>query len=202
MKKTPTLECFFDGACYPKNPYGTMGMGACINEMGIELWKCSHTIPAGKANSNNVAEYLALEYILDELMKQAVKMETIVIKGDSKLVIEQMSGKYKIKSGMYVPVAIRCKKKVMHLSSLNDIKFQWIPREQNSYCDSLSGGDNFNKPNNKVLRGSFEVVDGKLSFNCTTTNIPFNEVLFGLTKLRDELNRQIDNQQNCPYHGK
>jgi ribonuclease HI len=147
MKKTPTLECFFDGACYPKNPYGTMGMGACINEMGIELWKCSHTIPAGKGNSNNVAEYLALEYILDYLINQKAHGETILIKGDSKLVIEQMSGYFKIKNGMYVPAALRCKKKVSILQQKNTVNFKWIPREQNSYCDELSGGKNFILPN-------------------------------------------------------
>lgn len=52
----------------------------------------------------------------------------------------------------------------------------------------------------KILKGQFEVVDGKLSFTCSTQNVSFDEVLCGLTLLRDELQRQIDNQQKCPFH--
>lgn len=52
----------------------------------------------------------------------------------------------------------------------------------------------------KNFNGEFEVVDGKLSFTCHTTNIPYEEVLEGIIKLRDELNRQIADQTSCPHY--
>lgn len=56
------------------------------------------------------------------------------------------------------------------------------------------------KDNDKYIRGTFEVVDGELSFTCSTNNVSFSEVKQGLTKLRDEMNRQLDNQKECPFH--
>jgi hypothetical protein len=52
----------------------------------------------------------------------------------------------------------------------------------------------------KIIRGEFEIVEGKLSFTCHTQNVSFEEVLNGIILLRDELNRQIDNQTKCPFH--
>jgi len=52
----------------------------------------------------------------------------------------------------------------------------------------------------KNLSGEFEVIDGKLSFTCHTSNIPYSEVLQGITLLSDELNRQINQQTNCPHY--
>lgn len=55
-----------------------------------------------------------------------------------------------------------------------------------------------NKP--KLIKGEFEVVEGKLSFTCHTDNVTFDQVLNALILMRDELNRQIDNQHKCPFH--
>lgn len=52
----------------------------------------------------------------------------------------------------------------------------------------------------KILKGDFEVVDGQLSFNCKTKGVEFNEVLIGITKLRDECQRQIDQRSECPFY--
>lgn len=52
----------------------------------------------------------------------------------------------------------------------------------------------------KVIRGTFEVMDGVLSFVCTTKGASFGEVETALTKLRDECQRQLDNKEKCPYH--
>ena len=52
------------------------------------------------------------------------------------------------------------------------------------------------------IKGEFEFKDGKLEFNCHTHGVSFQEVLEAITALRDECQRQIDNQENCPHkHG-
>ena len=59
----------------------------------------------------------------------------IVVKGDSMLVINQMFGSWKIKSGLYAPLA---KKASELLSRFIDIKGEWIPRDLNDVADELS----------------------------------------------------------------
>lgn len=53
---------------------------------------------------------------------------------------------------------------------------------------------------NKVIKGTFEVINGELSFNCTNTNASFDEVKVALIKLRDECQRQLDNESKCPFN--
>jgi len=52
----------------------------------------------------------------------------------------------------------------------------------------------------KIFNGTFEVKEGILSFNCITKNVSFEEVEKGLIKLRDEINRQLENKNKCPYN--
>lgn len=52
----------------------------------------------------------------------------------------------------------------------------------------------------KIMRGEFEYSNGILSLTCHTQNISFAESLEAITKLRDECQRQIDNQKQCPFH--
>jgi len=52
----------------------------------------------------------------------------------------------------------------------------------------------------QFFHGTFKVVDGELDFVCHTKGVSFEEVRVGITKLRDELNRQIENQSKCPFH--
>lgn len=52
----------------------------------------------------------------------------------------------------------------------------------------------------KVISGTFTYVDGVLDFVTTNSNVSFEESREALIKLRDELNRMLDNQENCPVH--
>lgn len=141
--------CYFDGACEPMNPGGNMGIGACVfkGERFPENDACfehSNFVPASPKNSNNVAEYMAFEKLLD-WTKENVKGATgelkplVHIYGDSKLVIYQMLGAWKIKGGLYVPFAQSCRDKLNGLR-MNNITIQlgWIPRDMNSLADRLS----------------------------------------------------------------
>jgi len=82
----------FDG-CSKGNP-GLAGAGAVIYFNEEEVWSSDFFV--GKNASNNYAEYAGL--ILG--LKRAIEMEikSIVVEGDSLLVINQMKGVYKCKS--------------------------------------------------------------------------------------------------------
>lgn len=51
-----------------------------------------------------------------------------------------------------------------------------------------------------IFEGTFSVTDGKLDFVCKTEGISFIDVKDGLIKLRDEINRQLSEQQKCPFY--
>ena len=87
-----TYELYFDGACVP-NP-GVGGAGAVIYKNSQEIWGNSRFV--GTNETNNTAEYDGLIYGLEEAIRQNIP--SIIVKGDSQLVIKQMRGEYKVKA--------------------------------------------------------------------------------------------------------
>jgi broad specificity phosphatase PhoE/ribonuclease HI len=83
--------------------------------------------------TNNVAEYRGLIAGLEaaaELGASAVEARL-----DSKLVVEQMSGRWKIKNAMLQPLALR----VRELASQFDrVTYTWVPRAHNAHADRLA----------------------------------------------------------------
>jgi ribonuclease HI len=129
---------WFDGACEPVNPGGTASFGVIIKgENGTVLSKQHGVVGRGDAMSNNVAEYAGVLHILKYLGSRPPGRVTI--HGDSNLVINQLNGRWRIKEGLYLPVAIETKELLAYLRGLGwQISFCWIPREQNEECDTLS----------------------------------------------------------------
>lgn len=83
--------------------------------------------------TNNVAEYLALKAGLEGAI-EINPAARILVRMDSKLVIEQMSGAWKIKH----PDMIQLASEVQKIAKGHEIKWMWIPREQNSRADALA----------------------------------------------------------------
>jgi probable phosphoglycerate mutase len=83
--------------------------------------------------TNNVAEYIALVAGLEAAFDIDPSAE-VLVRMDSKLVIEQMSGRWKIKH----PDMIQLGKQVQDLVRGKDVSWQWIPREQNFRADALA----------------------------------------------------------------
>ena len=102
---------------------------------GKREWETSGYIPASRETSNNVGEYSAFISILDALKDLNPHNQPSIIRGDSKLVIMQMFGGWRIRQGLYVPFAIKARKK---LRQIRNVEGRWIPREQNSVADELS----------------------------------------------------------------
>lgn len=135
-KNTPdTYVCFFDGSCRPYNPGGMMGQGVVIRKGNKEA-TYSAAQPAKPGNTNNVSEYLAFKMILKRFINR--KDCKIRIYGDSNMVISQMTGEFKIKSGSYVEHALECEKLLADIIENNDVRLFWIPREKNTQADALS----------------------------------------------------------------
>lgn len=131
--------CWFDGMCEPKNPGGNIGIGAYITDPGGKrIFELSDYIPAEEMDfntSNNVAEYMAVISVMEHLIKNNITQDRVVVCGDSKMAIEQLSGHWRAKGGTYLPYyhkAIRLK------GEFKNIEFYWVPREHNVEADRLS----------------------------------------------------------------
>lgn len=89
--------------------------------------------------TNNEAEYLALEQALEVLAsKQLLDLETkLFFYLDSKLVVEQLSRRWKIKEQRLLEIAQRIWNRLSGLSHAG-FTFTHIPREQNKVADQLA----------------------------------------------------------------
>lgn len=127
---------YFDGSC-SVNPNGEMGAGAFVrlHNNEEELFTYSVMYGAKKGNTNNVAEYLGLIALLDWFIEQGLTNESIIIRGDSDMVVQQMNDSWRIKNGAYKIKALEAKQKV---SLFTNLRIYWVPREGNKRADYLS----------------------------------------------------------------
>ncbi len=118
----------FDGGSRG-NP-GTAGAGAVLYDpSGAVAWRGSEPLGQG---TNNEAEYRAAAMVIREASRRGIR--EIELCGDSKLVIQQLSGKWKIKEPRLKVLA----DEFMGLSSGMSVTYRWIPREENSEADRLA----------------------------------------------------------------
>ncbi|MFV2179020.1 bifunctional RNase H/acid phosphatase [Actinomadura sp. LOL_016] len=114
------------------NP-GPAGYGAVVRDAltGEVLAEAAEAI--GKA-TNNVAEYRGL--IAGLTAAASIDPDARVdVRMDSKLVVEQMSGRWKIKHPDMIPLAARAGDLA---SSLGAVSYEWIPRKRNAHADRLA----------------------------------------------------------------
>ncbi|SDH41502.1 probable phosphoglycerate mutase [Lentzea fradiae] len=83
--------------------------------------------------TNNVAEYQGL--IAGLRAARELGAETVDVRMDSKLVVEQMAGRWKIKHPSMQPLAKEAQGLVR---SFAKVSFEWIPRERNRQADRLA----------------------------------------------------------------
>ena len=131
------------------NP-GISGAGAVLLDAssGKILKEISESVGIA---TNNVAEYTALLLGLQAAFEMDPKA-SVLVRMDSKLVVEQMSGRWKIKH----PDMMALGAKVQKLIAGKDVEFTWIPREQNSLADALA---------NKAMDYAPEPVAAAAEFN-------------------------------------
>ena len=110
------------------NP-GAAAFGAVVYENGKVIKEIFETIGIA---SNNVAEYRGLIAGLNAVHSLDPNGH-ILVEMDSKLVIEQMSGNWKIKH----PDMRTLAKQARDIHDPKLIKYKWIPRGENSAADAL-----------------------------------------------------------------
>lgn len=122
------LKIFFDGGSRG-NP-GPSAVGAVIyDDKGNKIGELSEYI--GKY-TNNIAEYMALEKVMEYIEKVATPR--IILLTDSKLVHNQMKKVWKIKDKKILEIYLRLTDK---LSKYDTVDLRLIPREENREADKL-----------------------------------------------------------------
>ena len=119
----------FDG-CSKGNP-GLAGAGAVIYQGDEETWTSSLFV--GEKVTNNHAEYAGLILGLEQAIKMNIKV--LIVEGDSMLVINQMTGSYKVKSETLLHLYNKSKELQ---SQFDEIYFSHIYRNKNGRADELS----------------------------------------------------------------
>ena len=117
----------FDGACRG-NP-GPMAIGVVLTKDGGKIKEISKRLGRG---TNNIAEWTALIEGLKLARDKGCK--ELEVRGDSQLIIKQITGKYKVKSSNLIPLFNEAKKLCNNFEKL---KFKWVKREDNSDTDTL-----------------------------------------------------------------
>ena len=120
---------YFDG-CSKGNP-GLSGAGSVIYKNEEEIWANSYFI--SDSATNNVAEYFGLRRGL----KRAIKMNirSLIIKGDSQLIIKQMKGEYQVKSESMIELYNIAKELE---TQFENISYEHVYRKYNKRADQLS----------------------------------------------------------------
>jgi broad specificity phosphatase PhoE/ribonuclease HI len=111
------------------NP-GAAAYGAVLFDAGTREVVAERAEYIGVA-TNNVAEYNGLIAGL-ELYNEHTPGADLEVRMDSKLVVEQMSGRWKIKHPDMLPLAHRAQR-----LAPDGVTYTWIPREQNKHADRI-----------------------------------------------------------------
>jgi probable phosphoglycerate mutase len=113
------------------NP-GPAGYGAVVREAATGEILLERYASLGRT-TNNVAEYSGL--IAGLRAAQELAATHVDVRMDSKLVIEQMSGRWQIKNPGLRPLAAEAAALVGRFA---EVTFEWIPRERNKAADALA----------------------------------------------------------------
>ena len=120
---------YFDGAS--KGNPGEAAIGCVlVDPAGSTVWEHSEAIGVA---TNNEAEYTALIRLLEHA--QALGLKEVHIKGDSQLVVNQVSGDWKIN---HTHLFALCEEAQNLLRTFKKTKLTWVPREKNKQADKLS----------------------------------------------------------------
>lgn len=113
------------------NP-GVAGSGAVVyDEAGATLAEIVYVV--GAKSSNNVAEYHGLLRGLEAAADLGATEAAVSM--DSKLVVEQMNGRWKIKHPDMQKLAVQARKLA---GSFERVTYTWVPRAKNKKADELS----------------------------------------------------------------
>jgi ribonuclease H / adenosylcobalamin/alpha-ribazole phosphatase len=122
------------------NP-GPAGYGALVRDADTGRVLAERAASVGRA-TNNVAEYGGLVAGLQAAL-DLDPTASVEVRMDSKLVVEQMSGRWKIKHPDMQQLALQAQKLARQLG---DVRYTWVPRAQNGAADALANSAMDGKP--------------------------------------------------------
>jgi probable phosphoglycerate mutase len=114
------------------NP-GPAGYGALVRDASTREVLATESEYLGVV-TNNVAEYSGLIAGL-RLAARIDPHASILVRMDSRLVVEQMSGRWKIKHPDMKPLALRAGETARGFA---EVSYEWVPRERNKDADRLA----------------------------------------------------------------
>tara|TARA_B100000745_G_scaffold79005_1_gene48431 strand:+ start:13359 stop:13763 length:405 start_codon:yes stop_codon:yes gene_type:complete len=115
-----------------RNNPGEAGIGVIAYAGDDKLFELSEYLGI---QTNNYAEYMGVIRALECLMQRGLHKSSIEIRMDSKLVVEQVQGNWKVKEPSLRPLVARARELA---SQYEDITFVHIPREKNTEADTLA----------------------------------------------------------------
>jgi probable phosphoglycerate mutase len=113
------------------NP-GPAGYGAVVRDANTGEVLAERKAGLG-FTTNNVAEYSGLLAGLEAA--RDLGAATVAVRMDSKLVVEQMSGRWRIRHAPLQTLAARARELV---AGFDTVTFDWVPRESNKHADRLA----------------------------------------------------------------
>ncbi len=122
------------------NP-GPAGYGALVRDAATGKVLAERAASVGRA-TNNVAEYGGLVAGLQAALDLDASAQ-VEVRMDSKLVVEQMSGRWKIKHPDMQQLALQARKIARQLGG---VTYTWVPRAQNGAADALANSAMDGKP--------------------------------------------------------
>lgn len=131
-----TLNVFTDGGA--KGNPGKASIGGVFYIKGKKIFQFNQSIGIA---SNNEAEYKALIYALEEIKKQKenlitnFKVEKIEFYSDSRLLVNQVNGFFKVKNGKIKEYILKIRMLEQEINL--PIFYHQIPREKNKEADRL-----------------------------------------------------------------
>ncbi|KAJ9454356.1 hypothetical protein DIPPA_10613 [Diplonema papillatum] len=134
---SPQTAVFFDGGSRNNGTRGAVsGAGAVYYLEGKKRWEiCA---PIEERATNNIAEYTALVKALHRLQDQPGLSGELVVRGDSELVVSQMTGNARCSEALR-PHKARAQAEEAELRQKGVfVKLEHVPREQNVDADALS----------------------------------------------------------------
>lgn len=129
------VRVHFDGACEPPGGGGVATYGYLID--GAELHHTDRGLavaPWSPRATNNVAEYTGAIRALEWLQSRGFR-GTVLMFGDSQLVVRQMGGEYAVRAEHLKAYHDRLTALTRRFA---EVRFRWVPRAENAEADLLS----------------------------------------------------------------
>lgn len=117
---------WFDGGCQP-NPGQGYGSWQIIDQDGVQVqYRLKEQF---WYMTNNIAEYRSLNSALLWLITYGLTLNVdLEIRSDSKLVVEQVNGRWRVKNPNLKPIVQETKELLSHFPAWS---LQWNPRQEN-----------------------------------------------------------------------